>query len=161
MTPDIVLRRARPGDVEGVARLFEGYRAFYKCPPAPEDARRFIGDRVAAGDSAILVAVEVSGPAEECVGFVQLYPAFSSLRMAPVWILNDLYVDAGHRGKGIAKRLMLAAKAHADATGACGLSLETAPDNSAARLLYESLGYSIDDSMLHYVLDWKRPAVEE
>ena len=155
MKPDLVLRNATPADTDVVAGLFEEYRAFYKRAPAPEDARAFIADRIARGDSAIILALVTSGDTEDGAGFIQLYPTFSSLRMRRVWIINDLFVAPRHREHRIGKRLMLAAKKHADETGACGLSLETAPDNLTARRLYESLGYVPDESMLHYVLDWK------
>lgn len=162
MKIDLVLRNATPADTDVVAELFEQYRAFYKRPPAPEDARAFIGERIARGDSTIILALAKAGDSETAAGFVQLYPTFSSLRMRRIWIVNDLYVAPEHREQRVGKRLMLAAKKHADETGACGLSLATAPDNVSARRLYESLGYQTDDSMLHYVLDWvpKRPTRE-
>ena len=36
---------------------------------------------------------------EAALGFTQLYPSFSSVRMRPIWVLNDLFVaEGGRRG---------------------------------------------------------------
>ena len=87
------------------------------------------------------------------VGFVQMYPTFSSLRMARALILNDLYVANAYRRQGVARRLMEAARAFAQVSGATSLSLETAMDNARARALYESLGYELEQGFLQYSLN--------
>lgn len=78
------------------------------------------------------------------VGFVQLYPMFSSVRTAKTWILNDLYVDAGARRQGVARALLDAAATFAREDGAAGISLETSRDNAAARALYLAAGWQED-----------------
>jgi len=150
------VRAAEPADVDLVVPLYAAYRAFYQCAPAPADERAFIAERLARRDSRIFVALDGQPPMS--VGFVQLYPAFSSLHMRPAWILNDLYVAVSHRGRGVARMLMDAGHALAEETGSAYVTLETAPDNRAAQRLYEALGYRRDDSMLHYVLDRLAPA---
>ena len=47
---------------------------------------------------------------------------------------------------------MKAARAHAEASGACGLQLETANTNLAAQRLYERLGYVRDEQFFTYWL---------
>lgn len=47
---------------------------------------------------------------------------------------------------------MKAARAHAEVSGACGLQLETAQTNLAARRLYERLGYVRDEQFFTYWL---------
>ena len=44
------------------------------------------------------------------VGFIQMYPTFSSVSMMKDMIMNDLYVFPGSRGKGIGKDLLETAK---------------------------------------------------
>ena len=78
------------------------------------------------------------------VGFVQLYPMFSSVRTAKTWILNDLYVEAGARRGGVARALLDAAAKFARDDGAAGISLETTQDNAAARALYRAAGWNED-----------------
>ena len=40
------------------------------------------------------------------IGFVQLYPSFSSVSMKRTWVLNDLYVKESVRGKGFGEKLI-------------------------------------------------------
>lgn len=75
------------------------------------------------------------------VGISQLYPIFSSVAARPRWLLNDLFVIPGARGRGVARALLEGARRLAAETGAAGSDLATAPDNAAARRLYESTGW--------------------
>jgi ribosomal protein S18 acetylase RimI-like enzyme len=146
----MVIQLATPGDLEIVAPLFDQYRQFYRQPPAPELARSFIADRLALGDSAIYLAR--SG--REGIGFVQMYPLFSSTAARPgrLWILNDLYVTPAARDQGVGRALMERARTHAVDSRATGIFLQTARDNLTAQRLYESLGYHRDDLFLVYEL---------
>jgi ribosomal protein S18 acetylase RimI-like enzyme len=145
-----VVRRAGPGDADGLAPLFDAYRQFYDQASDLELARRFVADRLERDDSVIFLA-ERDGRA---VGFVQLYPAFSSTAPRPrrLWLLNDLYVAPEARHGGIARALMAAARRMAEETGACGLELVTARTNVIAQRLYESLGWHRDDAFLRFEL---------
>jgi ribosomal protein S18 acetylase RimI-like enzyme len=142
--------RATSADLALVAPLFDAYRQFYRLPPDPALSRHFIADRLEHSDSVIFLATE----GKEAMGFVQLYPVFSSTAPRPgrLWLLNDLYVTPEARGRGAARALMERARAHAVETGATGLFLQTARDNSTAHRLYESLGYRRDDLFLVYEL---------
>ncbi|SDS12101.1 Acetyltransferase (GNAT) family protein [Paenibacillaceae bacterium GAS479] len=139
------------GMAEELSLLFHQYRQFYGHPDTKEQmdgARLFIQERLQRQDSIILVAIF----GEERIGFAQLYPVFSSLSMRRAWILNDLYIDEGWRGKGAARKLLQAAEQHARDTGAAYIQLSTAPDNKRARQLYESQGYVLEQSYLTYEL---------
>ena len=145
--------RADSSRLEETLRLFEGYLAFYRCEPAPDQARAFMFERLARQDSVIFLA-ELDGV---CVGFMQLYPAFASLSMAPNWILNDLFVEPPGRSKGVASALMAAARQLAVDTGAAEIFLQTARDNTTAQSLYVGLGYQRDDQFLVYTLALPKP----
>ncbi len=151
---DLSIRTATLGDLETLVPLFEGYREFYAQAPDAERTRGFLGERLALGDSVIYLAER----AGQAVGFVQLYPVFSSTRCRRLWLLNDLYVSPGGRGRGVARALMAAARAHAEATGACGLELATARTNAPAQRLYQSLGWVRDEVFLHYELVFEEGA---
>jgi ribosomal protein S18 acetylase RimI-like enzyme len=146
----ITVRRAQPADLERLVPLFEGYRAFYRCDPNERAAREFLSNRLRREDSVVFVAIDETGKG---IGFVQLYPVFSSLQMRPAWILNDLFVAPDRRGQHLSRRLMNAARDHALETSAASITLETAPENHTARRLYESLGYKLEQSFLQYVLN--------
>jgi ribosomal protein S18 acetylase RimI-like enzyme len=135
------IRRATPADLDLVAPLFDAYRQFYGCAPDLELARRFLGERFERGESVIFVAV-ADGTG---VGFVQLYPMFTSIGAKRAWILNDLYVTPDARRQGVGKALMDAARKMAEETGAAWMELATAKDNATAQSLYRRCGYERDE----------------
>ena len=140
MNPSI--RRAGLGDLDQLAPLFDAYRRFYRQPGDLPRARDFLRERLQRDESVILLAVQ-DGAA---VGFTQLYPMFSSVRTARIWILNDLYVAEQARRSGAARGLLDAAARFAREEGAARLMLETGRDNAPARALYRAAGWSEDDS---------------
>ena len=142
------IRRAGMADLAAVATLFDAYRVFYGRPSDPAAARRFVGARLEAADSVILLA-DADGTA---AGFVQLYPGFSSVAMARIFVLNDLYVVPAMRGTGTGRALIDAAAAHGRAAGAIRLSLSTQVANTRARGVYEAGGWQRDDQFLTYTL---------
>lgn len=131
---------------EELGALFDAYRVFYEQPSDPEAARAFIDERLRTGDSHIIGA-EIEG---KLVGFTQLYPSFSSVRMRRIWVLNDLYVSPTARRQGVARALMRAALRHAVETGAAYLTLETARGNAPAQTLYLEEGWTLDDEYHHF-----------
>ena len=136
-------------DLADVAALFDAYRVFYEQPTDLEAATHFIRERMTQAQSTILLARRDGAPA----GFTQLYPSYTSVGLARIWILNDLFVARDHRRHGVARALMDAAAEHARRAGAVRLVLETARDNTPAQHLYESLGYHVADGILVYELD--------
>jgi len=134
--------------LEAVSPLFDSYRQFYGQSSDPSAARAFIADRLANGDSVILLATSDS----EAVGFTQLYPSFSSVAMKRVWILNDLFVAERDRRQGIGAKLLQAAATLARDTNAARLVLATAVDNEAAEDLYLAQGWKLDTKFKHFNL---------
>lgn len=140
---------ASPADLDDLIALFAGYLTFYAVPQPAAPIRAFLDARLTRGDSTLFIARDDDGRPQ---GFLQLYPLFSSLGLRPAWLLSDLYVSPEARRLGVAEALMHAARAHAEASGACGLQLETARSNLAAQALYEKLGYVRDEVFLTYWL---------
>ena len=151
MDDNTTISRAGPADLDALATLFDAYRTFYGQTPDLPLARQWLRERLRFGESMVLVAKR-GGIA---VGFTQLYPMFSSVRTARTWILNDLFVDAGARRKGVARALLDAAAAFAREDGAMGISLETSQDNAAARALYRAAGWN-EDATPWYSLSFSR-----
>lgn len=135
------VRRATPADIDLVAPLFDGYRQFYGCSSDLDFARRFLRERLEADESVVFVAMTD----EKAVGFVQLYPTFTSIGAKRAWILNDLFVAPEARRQGVGRALMDAARAFAEEMGAAWLELATAKDNARAQALYRSCGYKKDE----------------
>ncbi|HXL14497.1 MAG TPA: GNAT family N-acetyltransferase [Methylomirabilota bacterium] len=145
---------ADEGDIGLIAPLFDSYRQFYDEPADPGRAAAFIRERLEAGESVIFIAEAGGEGATEALGFVQLYPSFSSVAARRIWVLNDLFVASAARGSGVGRALMEAAREHAIRTGAKRLTLETTTENRRAWSLYENLGYvRQSDSARFYSLE--------
>ncbi len=134
-----------------LASLFNGYRIFYKQESNLNAAKNFLSERVTKEDSIILIALSENN---EPMGFTQLYPIFSSVSMQRTYILNDLFVDANFRKKGIGEALLKKAKTVAIANNSKGITLETETTNSAQKL-YERLDWKKDTEVYHYT--WETP----
>ncbi|MGO4780223.1 GNAT family N-acetyltransferase, partial [Lysobacter sp. 2RAB21] len=100
-------------------------------------------------DSVLLLAA-LDG--HDGAGFTQLYPTFSSVRAARVWVLNDLFVEPQARRRGVAQALLDAAAEFARADGAARLELETNHDNLTAQALYDAAGWQRYDGTQRYHL---------
>lgn len=146
---ELQVQRATHHELDELLPLFAGYLRFYDKPVDEARVRGFLSARLRANESVVFLARR----GDTCLGFVQLYPAWSSLSQARSWILNDLFVTPGARGGGVARALMEAARQFGAETGAVELFLQTARDNTTAQRLYESLGWRRDDDFLVYTLD--------
>lgn len=141
------IRKATIEDLKFVVELFDEYRVFYEKESDKEKAEEFIIERLKLDDSRIFVAETYD---KNLVGFVQLYPIFSSTRMQRLWLLNDLFVVKEHRGKGFSKQLIEKSKEFCKQTNACGLILETAKTNIVGNELYPKVGFSLDKEHNYY-----------
>lgn len=146
----ITIRQATLSDLDALAPLFDSYRQFYECASDVQAARDFLSARFKHDESVLFIALEGNTP----VGFTQLYPSFSSVSLARIFVLNDLFVHARARKKGVAKRLMSAAVEFARAAGAVRVSLSTATTNAAAQALYQTAGWKRDEifCVYHFVI---------
>ena len=147
---EITIHNAAISDIEEVARLFDAYRVFYGKNSDIIMAKKFLRDRIVSEESTIILA-RIN---DKCVGFVQLYPFFSSVNASRLLVLNDLFVDPTHRRMGVAQQLMESAALLARETNCKGLILETTNDNTKAQSLYEKLGWTEESGVKHYFLNF-------
>jgi GNAT superfamily N-acetyltransferase len=75
------------------------------------------------------------------IEYTQLYPKYSSARLAKNWILNDLFVDIPFRKQGIGQQLIKTAMLFAEKQNAKFMDIYTAVDNFFAQALYEKIGF--------------------
>ena len=140
---DIII--AKKEHLHDLIPLFDGYRIFYNQESDFLRARDFLTDRLTNNESIIYLAYIEENP----VGFIQLYPIFSSVTMEPMYILNDLFVDSSYRKIGVAQALIQTAKDLCKKNGVKGMVLETQTTNKLAQSLYENCGF-LKDENLHY-----------
>ncbi len=146
MNHNINIRKATILDLDQVSKLFNDYRIWYRKPGDLDGAIAFIRGRLEKDQSVIFVAEE----SHNLLGFVQLYPLFSSVRMRPLWLLNDLYVKPEHRNRNIGKRLMDRCKEMCKRSNAAGIMLETEKSNDIGNYLYPKEGFHLETEFNTY-----------
>lgn len=129
-----------------LALLFDNYRVFYEQQPDLKASTQFLKNRMDASESVVFMALT---PEKKAVGFIQLYPIFSSVSLESFYILNDFFVNLSFRNQGIGEALLKKAIEFSTLKKSKGLALETAIDNPAQQL-YERLGWKKDSNFLHY-----------
>jgi GNAT superfamily N-acetyltransferase len=126
-------------DLGALLPLMRAYCDFYEVDLTDEAlvamSRALIADPDREGVQ--LLARDDSGDA---VGFATVFWSWSTLRAARIGVMNDLYVAAAARGKGVAEALIEACREQARTRGAATLGWQTAKDNLRAQAVYERVG---------------------
>ena len=94
----ITIHNIKTEQIDQLVSLFNEYRIFYGKKGDIPSAKLFLSERIKNKESVIYVALDESN---KMVGFVNLYPLFSSVNMGRIWLLNDLFVDINSRGMGL------------------------------------------------------------
>ena len=131
------IRRATPGDAPQVARLLHDFQEEYDEPsPGLEMLEERYGELIRNKEMIVLLIGE--GPD----GFAQLRfrPWVYSARLHSY--LEELYVVPDLRVNGLGRALLEAAMETARGEGAEQMELGTSEDDTAARGLYESAGFT-------------------
>jgi ribosomal protein S18 acetylase RimI-like enzyme len=148
------VRVATLDDAEVIGRLLHDFNVEYdEITPGPVVIAQRIHQLIASGDSAVLFV----GDGPDGLAVMRFRPS--------LWItglecyLAELYVVPHLRGQGRGRALLEAAMDFARERGAGYMELNTGEDDTAARGLYESLGFSNREgkadgaSQLYYELE--------
>jgi ribosomal protein S18 acetylase RimI-like enzyme len=135
--PEIQVRLAGVGDATGIARLLHDFNVEFDEPtPTVEELTKTIARLLEQDEITVLLAGE--GP-----------DGLSLLRFrSGIWsagdetYLQELYVAPPLRGQGIGRALLEATIDLAREHGSDGIDLNTGEADTAARALYESMGFT-------------------
>jgi ribosomal protein S18 acetylase RimI-like enzyme len=132
-----VPRIAAAEDAGAIGRLLDDFnREFDEDSPGPDALAGRIGELLAGGDTAVLLT------GEEPAGLAVLRFRRSIWTAGLECYVAELYVVPARRRQGHGRALMEAAMQLARERGADYMDLGTAETDTAARALYESLGFS-------------------
>lgn len=146
----MIIREAVKADMPQLCELFDGYRVFYRKESDIQGAVQFLKERFDEKDTVLFVA---ENEEKKLMGFVHLFPLFSSTRLKKLWLLNDLFVNAEYRGLGVSIKLINRAKVLVQETSACGMFLETEKSNTIGNNLYPKTGFKLNSDSNYYVWD--------
>jgi ribosomal protein S18 acetylase RimI-like enzyme len=149
MDPEVIIRPARPEDLEAIGRLGAALVRLHHdfdparfIPAAPEAARgyaRFLGSQIGAEEAVVLVAErEGAVVGYSYAGLEEM--SWMELR-GPAGFIHDVVVAEGARGHGIGGDLIEAAASWLEEHGAPRIMLWTAEKNTPGRHLFERLGF--------------------
>jgi GNAT superfamily N-acetyltransferase len=125
-------------EFEELLPLIAAYQRFYEVEEIDEERNRaFFRRFLAPSEDGLLLGARREG---RLVGYACLYWHFSSLEAVESVLMNDLYVAAEARGKGVGRALIEATAEVARERGAAFVEWATAPDNHTAQRLYDSTG---------------------
>jgi ribosomal protein S18 acetylase RimI-like enzyme len=134
---DVTVRRATSVDAPDIARLMHDFNTEFSEPipevPVLTDRYR----RLLKGEDAVIL-VGGGGPD----GFAQIRFRWSIYTGALDAYLEELYVAPARRGRGLGRALLEGAVEAAREEGAEHMDLGTSEDDTAARSLYESAGFT-------------------
>ena len=132
----LTVRELEPGDRDGWQVLYCGYQAFYGHPDRPQAFFDTAFARLISGDAADFQAL-VAEDQGRLVGLTHFVFHPHLWRPEGVCYLQDLFTAPEARGRGVARALIEAVYARADARGAPDVYWLTAEDNYAGRMLYD------------------------
>lgn len=145
------IRMVTDDDLGELLPLVRAYTDFYETNPTDAGiegmCRALIGDPEREGPMQVGV-----GPEGRIVGFAGMRWKWSTLRGAKIGYLEDLYVDPGARGSGLADALIEACADRAREIGAPALMWQTMPDNLRAQTVYNRVGGKAE-TLLEYELE--------
>ncbi len=137
---DVTIAQASTADLDAVAPLFDAYRSFFAGSDDLARSRRFLEERLSAADSVVFFARSEA----QALGFIQLYPLWSSWYCRRVWFLSDLYVREESRKCGVGRRLVERAIGHAVLSGSSSIMVELPHREPHLREFYATLGFHED-----------------
>ncbi len=142
------IKRCNINDLERLVPLFDDYRQHFKQASDLVAVKTYLAERLETKDALIYLAQ--SG--EELHGFVVLYPSFSSIGLAPIWILNDFYLKSGNNKRLMAKKLLDQLSQDCREAGAIRIEVTTRKENHKLHKLYKDYGFEKDYKYDYYFL---------
>ena len=142
-------------DLADLLPLMRAYCTFYESDPSDEDLRAMSRAFLETGAGGTqLIARDTTGGA---LGHATMLWSWDTTLAQPLAVMEDLFVTAQARGRGVGAGLIDACRQLAADRGMQWLAWETAPDNETAQRLYDGLADRAG-MWLAYRLSTDRPA---
>lgn len=149
-TDPIRIRPALPGDIKTlhamIVALARGTGDQHRVSSQPQD---FLKHGFGKEPRFEALIAESSGTA---IGLCLYFFTYSTWLGEPGIYVQDLYVTAAQRGKGVGRRLLAATAARGLAGDASHMRLSVAASNDAARKFYRRAGMELRDQEITYHL---------
>jgi GNAT superfamily N-acetyltransferase len=134
--PPISITPATPRDLPQIQRLIRALSAFHDdtATVTLEQLQSiFFGPRPKG-------IAFVARQGDAMIGYTGVLETIAIHSAIPRFDIHHLHVVENRRSQGVGRMLIAAAKAHAGAQGAKGLTIGTAPQNATAQAAYRAMG---------------------
>jgi GNAT superfamily N-acetyltransferase len=132
------------GDLADLLPLMRAYCTFYESDPTDDDllamSRAFLDEGAGGTGGAAGTQLLARDEAGRALGHATVLWSWDTTLAQPLAVMEDLFVVADARGRGVGARLIEACRQLAADRGMAWLAWETAPDNETAQRLYDGLG---------------------
>jgi len=145
---DIDIRSALLEDLEPVIRLMRQFAEYEELLDSFEVTVDRLREAVFADRPVAEMLVAANG--ETLIGYALFYPCFASFRGQRGLYLEDIYISADHRGRGIGERLLRAVAATAVERGCERIDFQVLEWNQPAIAFYKKLGAVCNDDERHF-----------
>jgi ribosomal protein S18 acetylase RimI-like enzyme len=135
------LRPVSLSTLDTLLPLMAAFYAQFGYPYDPDTQRAIVTNFLTRPEWGVVYLLEEGG---QLVGYVALTYGFSFELQGPFGLVDELYVTAPARNRGLGRAVLQALQQQARASGLVALHLQTEPANPRAKRLYESLGFADD-----------------
>ena len=127
-------------DAATVSTLLNGYALdqFGNSAPLDDAVRANLCANLAKIQGAFSVIASVG---DTPVGLINAFQGFSTFKCQPLINVHDVFVEPGHRRKGITQSMLLKVEEVAVSRGCCKLTLEVLSNNPNAMGSYAKFGF--------------------
>jgi GNAT superfamily N-acetyltransferase len=149
--PDLLRLAQTDADADVVLRMMETFCGLFDYPfdrTIRQNLIRQVLENPALGS---LWLVEVEG---KPVGYAALTYGFAYEFGGKTALVDELFIEEGHRGAGLGRRVLESLQKAVDELGVSVIHLQTEKYNPRAKQLYESAGF-VDQN--RSTLTWKKP----
>ena len=148
----LTVRMARPEDVEGVWAVLAEFTSFEKLERSFTGSRERLAANLFGGAWPPLDCL-VAEDEGRLVGLAIVMGAYSTFWTRPLMWLEDLFVSASHRGRGVGRALLAAVAALAVERDCPRVDWAVLDWNTPAMEFYEGLGATRQGGWLAYRLE--------
>lgn len=133
-----MIRPARPDDAADLLRLIRALAAYEREPDAVEATEESLRAALFSPASAVHALIGEDGG--RTVGMAIWFLAFSTWTGRPTLYLEDIFVEADQRGRGVGRELMTALAAEAVQRGCARMDWSVLNWNAPSIAFYRRLG---------------------
>jgi ribosomal protein S18 acetylase RimI-like enzyme len=138
----------KPANVDDIGLLLEFMREFYELDHVTldEQAARSAVQQILSNDSFGRVwLIQVDG---NPIGYIVLTLGFSLEFQGRDAFIDEIYIRAAHRGRGVGRRAIEFVEGVCCSLGVRALHLEVERENKSAQAMYRKVGFADQDSYL-------------